>query len=105
MCSTISTHLRFKPPNLIKCCTNNSRSQKYCFRSQVRNPMLCCSQFSVLARACSDGGQADFFSAKKLSSSSVSNLLYQYPFGILSFCIFHLLCACLNENDVRPIVL
>lgn len=80
MCSTISTHLKFKPPNLInhtpaavcslKSFTNNSRPQKYCFRSQVRNPMLCCSQFSVLTRACSDGGQAEFFSAKTQSSAS-----------------------------------
>ncbi|XP_057765933.1 uncharacterized protein LOC130986520 [Salvia miltiorrhiza] len=78
MCSIIPTHLKFKPPNPINhspeavCSvfTHNSRPPKYCFRFQGRHPMLCCSKFSVLTRACSDDGQREIFSAKKLSSAS-----------------------------------
>ncbi|XP_042035955.1 uncharacterized protein LOC121782261 isoform X1 [Salvia splendens] len=68
MSSTIPTHLKFKPPNPV--CSVFTRPSVYCFRFQGRNPMLFCSRFSVLTRACSDGGKAEIFSPKKVSSAS-----------------------------------
>ncbi|KAG6391612.1 hypothetical protein SASPL_149368 [Salvia splendens] len=68
MSSTIPTHLKFKPPNPV--CSVFTRPSVYCFRFQGRNPVLFCSRFSVLTRACSDGGKAEIFSPKKVSSAS-----------------------------------
>ncbi|KAI3466968.1 hypothetical protein Pfo_023631 [Paulownia fortunei] len=85
MSSTIPTHLKFKPPNFlkppvhnhtavevfsVKKFTKDPSAQHYCLRLGVRNPMLCCCKFSMLARACSDGGQGEIFAAKKQSSAS-----------------------------------
>ncbi|KAK6134181.1 hypothetical protein DH2020_032071 [Rehmannia glutinosa] len=85
MSSTIPTHLKFKPPNFpkppvhnhspvevfsVRKFTKNPRFQHHCLRRGVRNPTLCCCKFSVLTRACSDGGQGEIFAAEGQSSAS-----------------------------------
>ncbi|PIN21750.1 hypothetical protein CDL12_05560 [Handroanthus impetiginosus] len=67
MAFTIPTHLKFKPPNFL-----NSRQSAphHCRPLGGWNPTLCCRKLSVLAKACSDGGQGETFAARKQSSTS-----------------------------------
>ncbi|KAL8034995.1 hypothetical protein ABFX02_12G067900 [Erythranthe guttata] len=78
MSSTIpTTHLKFKPPNyFLKPPLHNNHhtpnAQRHSIRPRAGNPMLCRCKFSLLTtRASIDGGgQAEIFSAKKVSSAS-----------------------------------
>ncbi|KAL9148780.1 hypothetical protein ABFS82_12G065800 [Erythranthe guttata] len=80
MSSTIpTTHLKFKPPNhFLKPPLHNNNNhhipnaQRHSIRPRAGNPMLCRCKFSLLTtRASGDGGgQAEIFSAKKVSSAS-----------------------------------
>lgn len=111
MSSTIPTHLKFKPPNFlkppvhnhtpvavfsVKKFTKNPRAQHYCLRLELRNPMLCCCKFSVLTRACSDGGQGEIFAAKKQPSASVSTLLIKINLDF-STCMYLIVCVYLDN--------